>query len=378
MDNQNISYQNNDSLSEVLVDTSWVENNIGKEDMKIIEVDYDPKVNYEKCHIPGSVLIRWKEDLNNPLIRDILNRDAFQNLLRNLEINKNTTVVLYGDFNNKFATFAFWIFKYYRYNDIRLLDGGRKKWIQEGRELSSIVPSSSYSKGKGDCVAIDEPDKSIRALYPYVIDNIWNKKDFRRIFIDARTNEEYNGKILSPPEYPLENPQRGGHIPGAINIPWDSTVNDDGTFKSKGELTNLYQSHDVTPEREIITYCRIGERSSHTWFVLKYLLGYPNVKNYDGSWTEWGNIIGNPIDQLYNKTEQYNFNKFEIINRSLKRSFRDWWNTIPIDLRKTVDIQNNNSNSIVQKINHILLQLPNKDLKPSLEELQYWINTNQI
>ena len=155
-------------------------------------------------------------------------------------------------------------------------------------------------------------------------------------------------------------------------------MNDDGTFKSKRELTNLYQSHDVTPEREIITYCRIGERSSHTWFVLKYLLGYPNVKNYDGSWTEWGNIIGNPIDQLYNKTDQYNFNKFEIINHSQKRSFREWWNTIPIDLRKTVEIQNNNSNSIVQKINHILLQLPNKDLKPSLEELQYWINTNQI
>ena len=263
MDNQNISYQNNDSLSEVLVDTTWVENNIGKDDIRIIEVDYDPKVNYENSHIPGSVLIRWKEDLNNSLIRDILNRGAFQNLLRHLGINKNTTVVLYGDFNNKFATFAFWVFKYYRYNDVRLLDGGRKKWRQQGRELSSIVPSS-YSKGKGNCVAIDEPDKSIRALYPYVIDNIWNKNDFRRVFIDARSNEEYNGKILSPPEYQLENPQRGDHIPGAINIPWDSTVNDDGTFKSKRELTNLYQSHDVTPEREIITYCRIGERSAHT------------------------------------------------------------------------------------------------------------------
>ena len=374
MDNQNISYQNNDSLSEVLVDTSWIENNIGKEDIRIIEVDYDPKVNYEINHIPGSVLIRWKEDLNNPLIRDILNRNQFQNLLRNLGINKNTTVVLYGDFNNKFATFAFWVFKYYRYNDVRLLDGGRKKWIQEGRELSSIIPTYS----KGSFVAIDEPDKSIRALYHFVKDNLWGTSNKTNKFVDARSEEEYNGKILSPPEYPLENPQRAGHIPGAINIPWDSTVNNDGTFKSKRQLINLYKSHGITPDKNIITYCRIGERSAHTWFVLKYLLGYPNVKNYDGSWIEWGNIIGNPIDQLYNKTEQYNFNKFEIINRSQKRSFREWWNTIPIDLRKTVDIQNNNSNSIVQKINHILLQLPNKDLKPSLEELQYWINTNQI
>ncbi len=374
MNNQNISYQNNDSLSEVLVDTSWIENNIGKDDIRIIEVDYDPNVNYAINHIPGSVLIRWKEDLNNPLIRDILNRNQFQNLLRKLGINKNTKVVLYGDFNNKFATFAFWVFKYYRYNDVRLLDGGRKKWIQESREISSIIPPYS----KVSFVAIDEPDKSIRALYHFVKDNLWGTSNKTNKFVDARSEEEYNGKILLPPEYPLENPQRAGHIPGAINIPWDSTVNNDGTFKSQRQLLNLYKSHGITPDKNIITYCRIGERSAHTWFVLKYLLGYPNVKNYDGSWIEWGNIIGNPIDQIYNKTEQYNFNKFEIINRSLKRSFRDWWNTIPIDLRKTVDIQNNNSNSIVQKINYILLQLPNKDLKPSLEELQYWINTNQI
>ena len=374
MNNQNITYQNNNSLSEVLVDTSWVEYNIGKDDIRIIEVDYDPKVNYEINHIPGSVLIRWKEDLNNPLIRDILNRNQFQNLLRKLGINKNTTVVLYGDFNNKFATFAFWVFKYYRYNDVRLLDGGRKKWIQEGREISSIIPTYP----KGSFVAIDEPDKSIRALYHFVKDNLWGTSNKTNKFVDARSEEEYNGKILSPPEYPLENPQRAGHIPGAINIPWDYTVNNDGTFKSKRQLLNLYKSHGITPDKNIITYCRIGERSAHTWFVLKYLLGYPNVKNYDGSWTEWGNIIGNPIDQLYNKTVQYNFNKFEIINPSQKRSFHEWWNTIPIDLKKTISIQNNNSNSLVQKINHILLQLPNKDLKPSLEELQYWINTNQI
>ena len=374
MDNQNITYQKNDSISEVLVDTSWVEYNIGKDDIRIIEVDYDPKVNYEINHVPGSVLIRWKEDLNNPLIRDILNRNQFQNLLRKLGINKNTTVILNGDFNNKFATFAFWVFKYYRYNDVRLLDGGRKKWIQEGRESSSIIPTYS----KGNFVAIDEPDKSIRALYHFVKDNLWGTSNKPNKFVDARSEEEYNGKILSPPEYPLENPQRAGYIPGAINIPWDSTVNNDGTFKSKRQLFNLYKSHGITPDKNIITYCRIGERSAHTWFVLKYLLGYPNVKNYDGSWIEWGNIIGNPIDQIYNKNVQYNFTKFQIINHSQKRSFHEWWNTIPFDLRKAADLQNNNSNSLVQKINHILLQLPNKDLKPSLEELQYWINTNQI
>ena len=283
-------------------------------------------------------------------------------------------IFLYGDLNNKFATFAFWVFKYYRYNDVRLLDGGRKKWIQEGREISSIIPTYP----KGSFVAIDEPDKSIRALYYFVKDNLWGTSNKTNKFVDARSEEEYNGKILSPPEYHLENPQRAGHIPGAINIPWDYTVNNDGTFKSKRQLLNLYKSHGITPDKNIITYCRIGERPAHTWFVLKYLLGYPNVKNYDGSWTEWGNIIGNPIDQLYNKTVQYHFNKFEIINRSLKRSFHEWWNTIPIDLKKTISIQKNNSNSLVQKINHILLQLPNKDLKPSLEELQYWINTNQI
>jgi len=377
MNNKNIPYQYNDSsFSEVLVDTSWVENNIGKDDIRIIEVDYDPNVNYAINHIPGSVLIRWKEDLNNPLIRDILNRNQFQNLLRKLGINKHTTVVLYGDFNNKFATFAFWVFKYYRYNDVRLLDGGRTKWIQEDRKLSSIIPTYS----KGNFVAIDEPDKSIRALYHFVKDNLWGTSNKKNNLIDARSKEEYNGKILSPPEYPLENPQRAGHIPGAINIPWDSTVNNDGTFKSKRQLLNIYKSHGITPDKNIITYCRIGERSAHTWFVLKYLLGYPNVKNYDGSWIEWGNIIGNPIDLVVNnKTVQYNFSKFETINHSQKRTFHEWWNTVPIDLRKTISIQNNNnSNSLVQKINHILLQLPNKQLKPSLEELQYWINTNQI
>ena len=272
MNNQNTPYQNNDPLSKVLVDTSWVENNIGKEDVKIIEVDYDPNVNYGINHIPGSVLIRWKEDLNNSIIRDILNRNQFQNLLKNLGINKNSTIILYGDFNNWFATFAFWVSKYYRYNDVRLLDGGRKKWIQDGRELSSTIPTYS----KGSFIAIDEPDKRIRALYQFVKNNLWGISNKTNKFVDARSEEEYNGKILSPPEYPLENPQRAGHIPGAINIPWDSTVNNDGTFKSKKQLINLYKSHGITPDKNIITYCRIGEKSAHTWFVLKYLLGYPN------------------------------------------------------------------------------------------------------
>lgn len=244
MNNQNITYQNNNSLSEVLVDTSWVEYNIGKDDIRIIEVDYDPKVNYEINHIPGSVLIRWKEDLNNPLIRDILNRNQFQNLLRKLGINKNTTVVLYGDFNNKFATFAFWVFKYYRYNDVRLLDGGRKKWLDEDRQISKEI--INYPKGNYKLSEGIEPANEIRAFLGNVKDSLVSRRIFQLSLVDVRSILEYSGEITAPPEYPTENAQRGGHIPGAKNVPWSQVINDDGTFKSLKEIRKIYEEKGIT------------------------------------------------------------------------------------------------------------------------------------
>jgi thiosulfate/3-mercaptopyruvate sulfurtransferase len=197
---------------------------------------------------------------------------------------------LYGDFNNWFAAFAFWVFKYYGYKDIRLINGGRKKWLQEDRALAKDIPS--YPKGN---YASSGPDSKIRVFLDEVKLAV-SAPGLR--MIDVRSPKEFSGEILAPPEYPTEHAQRGGHIPGAINIPWAQAVNDsDGTFKNTDELKQLYGSKGITPDKEIIAYCRIGERSSHTWFVLKYLLGYPNVKNYDGSWTEWGNMIANPIEK---------------------------------------------------------------------------------
>jgi thiosulfate/3-mercaptopyruvate sulfurtransferase len=197
---------------------------------------------------------------------------------------------LYGDFNNWFAAFAFWVLKYYGYTDIRLINGGRKKWLQEDRAITKDVPS--YPKGN---FTVSEPDSKIRVY----LDEVRRAVSAPGLkMVDVRSPKEFSGEILAPPEYPTEHAQRGGHIPGAVNIPWAQAVNDnDGTFKNTEELKKLYESKGITPDKEIIAYCRIGERSSHTWFVLKYLLGYPNVKNYDGSWTEWGNMIANPIEK---------------------------------------------------------------------------------
>jgi thiosulfate/3-mercaptopyruvate sulfurtransferase len=201
----------------------------------------------------------------------------------------DTILILYGDYKNWFAAFAFWVFKYYGFNDVRLINGARKKWFEEDRPVSLDVPS--YPKGN---FKASEPDSSIRVFIPYVRESL-NSMD--KILVDVRGPEEYSGKILAPPEYASEQPQRGGHIPGAINIPWNWAVNEDGTFKSADELEKIYASMDVTHNKEVITYCRIGERSAYTWFVLKYLLGYPNVKNYEGSWAEWGSTVGNPIEK---------------------------------------------------------------------------------
>ncbi|MBV9176837.1 MAG: sulfurtransferase [Nitrososphaeraceae archaeon] len=274
---------------EVLTDTLWVENHLKDENIRIAEVDYDPRANYELGHIPGSVLFDWKRDINDPISRNILSKQSCEELLQRFGINNDTTLILYGDFNNWFAAFAFWVFKYYGYRDVKIMDGGRKKWLEEDRQLSKEVPN--YPKGN---FKASEPDDNIRVFMNYVKETL-GKKD--NALVDVRSPKEFTGEILAPPEYPTEHAQRGGHIPGAANIPWSQAVNDDGTFKSVDELKKLYDAKGIIPDKEIITYCRIGERSSHTWFVLKYLLGYPNVKNYDGSWTEWGNMIANQIEK---------------------------------------------------------------------------------
>ena len=282
---------------EVLVDTQWVEDHIqDTTKVRIAEVDYDPKSNYMLGHIPGSVLFDWKQDINDPVSRNVLSKQACEDLLQRVGISNDTTLILYGDFNNWFAAFAFWVFKYYGYKDVRLMNGGRKKWLQEDRPLSKEIPSN-YPKGN---FKASEPDNNIRVFLNQVKEALEdaNKKVRGIKLVDVRSPKEFTGEILAPPEYPTEHAQRGGHIPSAVNIPWAQAVNDnDGTFKSVDELRKLYESKDITPDKEVIAYCRIGERSSHTWFVLKYLLGYPNVKNYDGSWTEWGNMIANPVEK---------------------------------------------------------------------------------
>ena len=285
--------ENSYAHPEVLVNTQWLQDHLNddlyvlSDRIRIAEVDYDPSANYELGHIPGAVLIDWKSDINDPIRRNLLTRAAYENLLQRIGVNKDTVLVLYGDFSNWFAAFAFWVFKYYGYGEVVLLDGGRKKWLEEDRPVTKDIPNTP----KGNYIA-GEPDSSLRAYLNYVRTTLGSK-----VMVDVRSPKEFTGELLAPPEYPTEHAQRGGHIPGAVNVPWAHAVNEDGTFKSAKELQNLYESKGVTKDKEIISYCRIGERSSHTWFVLKYLLGYPNVKNYDGSWTEWGNLIDNRIER---------------------------------------------------------------------------------
>ena len=273
----------------VLVDTQWVENHINDNKVRIAEVDYDPKTNYNLGHVPNAALFDWKKDINDPLARNIISKDDCTALLQRSGIDENTTLVLYGDFNNWFAAFAFWVFKYYGYKDIKLMNGGRKKWLEEDRAISKDTPN--FSKGNFQA---SQPDESIRVYLDYVKNKV---KSQEATLVDVRSPAEFTGQITAPPEYPTEHAQRGGHIPGAQNVPWGQAVNEDGTFKSLEDLKKLYEPKGITSDKEVIAYCRIGERSSHTWFVLKYLLGYPNVKNYDGSWTEWGNMINNPIEK---------------------------------------------------------------------------------
>lgn len=275
---------------EVLTDTETVAKNLNNKSLKIVEVDYDPENAYKQGHLQESALIWWKRDINDPVTRDIINKSQFEELMSKNGITPESEVVLYGDFNNWFAAFVFWIFKYYGHEKVKIMNGGRKKWELEKRSYTKEEPQIQRTK-----YVSQPPNEGLRA-YLFDVKRALQRKD--TVLVDVRSPKEFSGEITAPAEYPMEHAQRGGHIPGANNIPWATAVNDvDGTFKSVEELKKIYESKGVTQDKDVICYCRIGERSSHTWFVLKYLLGYTQVRNYDGSWTEWGNMIGNPVEK---------------------------------------------------------------------------------
>ncbi len=271
---------------EVLVSTESVAQNLNAPNTRLVEVDVDTTA-YEQGHIPGAVGWNWQTQLQDNVRRDLIDKTALEKLLGESGISNDTTILLYGDNNNWFAAYAFWQLKYYGHQNVKLINGGRKKWLEEKRPLTkepTKVASAAYRVG-----GLNE---SLRAYRDDVLAIVQNKK--RGQLVDVRSVDEFTGKIIAPPGM-TETAQRAGHIPNAANIPWAQAANEDGTFKSAEALAALYQGKGITGGDEVIAYCRIGERSSHTWFVLKYLLGYDNVRNYDGSWTEWGNLIGSPI-----------------------------------------------------------------------------------
>ena len=270
---------------DALVSTDWVAEHRQDPGTRIIEVDVDPTM-YQNGHIENAVGWNWATDLNDSVRRDIIDKAAFEALLGKAGVTNGDTIVLYGDSNNWFAAWAFWQFKIYGVDTVKLMNGGRKKWEAEGRPYTTEVPSP-----EAKTFTAKEADPSVRAFRDYVVQNLGSVN-----LLDIRSPDEFTGKVISPPGL-SETAQRGGHIPGAVNVPWAMAVAEDGTFKSADALKTLYEGVGVKPDRETITYCRIGERSSHSWFVLKYLLGYDNVRNYDGSWTEWGNIVGAPIEK---------------------------------------------------------------------------------
>ncbi len=275
---------------EVLVDTAWVAEHLNDPTIRIVESDEDLLL-YDTGHIPGAVKIDWVSELNDPITRDYLDSERFAKLLSAKGISNDTTVVFYGDKHNWWAAYALWVFQLFGHQHVRLMNGGRAKWIAEGRELTRDVPSYPTT----NYIAPPRDDSKLRAFQHQVLAHMKQQG----ALVDVRSPQEFSGERMHMPEYPQEGTLRGGHIPGAVNIPWAKAVNEDSTFKSRAELEALYQAAGITPDKEIITYCRIGERSSHTWFVLTYLLGYPNVRNYDGSWTEWGNMVGVPIEKPF-------------------------------------------------------------------------------
>jgi len=275
------------TYSDVLVSTEWMAQHLSDPDVRVVEVDVDTSA-YEQGHIPEAVGWNWTTQLCDTKIRDVVPKHQFEELLGKSGIDNDTTVVLYGDNNNWFAAWALWQMKIYGHQNVKLMDGGRKKWIAEERPLTTEIPqlqTKSYTA--------KEPDFSIRA---FLADAKKAMEEKSAALVDVRSPQEFTGEILAPPGLP-ETCQRGGHIPGAKNIPWSMACNADGTFKTHEELRRLYEGAGVSPDKPVIAYCRIGERSSHTWFVLKYLLGYRDVKNYDGSWTEWGNLVGAPVEK---------------------------------------------------------------------------------
>ncbi|MDT5009244.1 MAG: thiosulfate/3-mercaptopyruvate sulfurtransferase [Mycobacterium sp.] len=271
--------------SDVLVTADWAESNLTAPNTVFVEVDEDTSA-YDTGHIAGAVKLDWRSDLQDPVKRDFVDAEQFSKLLSDRGIANDDTVILYGGNNNWFAAYAYWYFKLYGHDDVKLLDGGRKKWELDGRPLSTDTverASTSYTA--------KQPDNSIRAFRDEVISAIGDKN-----LVDVRSPDEFSGKILAPAHLPQEQSQRPGHITGAINVPWSKAANEDGTFKSDDDLRKLYAEAGLDDSKETIAYCRIGERSSHTWFVLQELLGHGNVKNYDGSWTEYGSLVGVPIE----------------------------------------------------------------------------------
>ncbi len=273
---------------EYLVETDWVAEHLEDPNVRIIESDEDPLL-YAIGHIQGAVQVDWFSTLQHPVRRDFVTKEQFEAVASKLGISNDTTVVFYGDKSNWFACYALWLFQYYGHQNVKIMNGGRLKWEQERRPLVKDVPSYPSTTYHAR-----EADKSIRAFR----DEVLQQSNARKPLVDVRSPKEYSGELLHMPNYPQEGATRGGHIPGAVSIPWAQAVNEtDSTFKSADELRSLYEWKGVKPDEEVIAYCRIGERSSLTWFVLKYLLGYPNVKNYDGSWTEWGNLVDAPIEK---------------------------------------------------------------------------------
>ncbi|MEU1545998.1 sulfurtransferase [Nocardia sp. NPDC047648] len=271
--------------SDVLVSVDWAEENLNAPGVVFVEVDEDTSA-YDGGHIEGAVRLDWKKDLQDQVRRDFVNQEQFSDLLSARGISNDDEVILYGGNNNWFAAYAYWYFKLYGHNNVKLLDGGRKKWELDGRPLSTEAVNRPATQYKASA-----PDLSIRAFRDEVIAAIGTKN-----LVDVRSPDEFTGKILAPAHLPQEQSQRPGHIPGAINVPWSKAANEDGTFKSDADLTEIYKEAGLDGEKETIAYCRIGERSSHTWFVLQELLGHQNVKNYDGSWTEYGSLVGAPIE----------------------------------------------------------------------------------
>ncbi|MEO8428605.1 MAG: sulfurtransferase [Verrucomicrobiota bacterium] len=274
---------------EVLVSTDWVKENLGKPAIKLVEIDVDTKA-YDAGHIPGAAGFNWQTQLQDQVRRDIIGKEAFEKLVGDAGIASNDTVVLYGDNNNWFAAYGFWLFKIYGHKDAKLMNGGRVKWLNESdKALTTEKSNPTPVQYKASQV-----DLQLRAMLPQVMDA---SKGGKSNLVDVRSPDEFTGKVIAPPGM-SETAQRGGHIPGAKSIPWSTAVNPDGTFKSPDDLQSIYlQQKGVDRNLDTIAYCRIGERSSHTWFVLKYLLGLNNVKNYDGSWTEYGNIVAAPIER---------------------------------------------------------------------------------